>query len=334
MTAKPSTAPFHWATGSPAHRSPNPIPTPRQDEGLQNGDPADPLAFNSLLGNVTDWTVYLGQFSVSTGVEYRAAYQVWDSVGGASLGHLTSVTGDILLAANDGVILQAGGTGTPTIYLDHVNDTVRLQSFGADGAVLLRAGWALNDQSFRVGFGDTAGDGTGYPTYTWDLSPSSGGWFAFDSVATASVVLWVPHAGGSGDDTASLVNHTGGAAQMYARCRMPRPVAVSEDGVIYRETITGMTVVFAAEAAATQPTVTLYRELKDGSATKTAVATCTCPASATRQTTTAPSITNGDLDWATYRYFLEWDSLAGVADGAASRGVEQVLVSVRTRAGV
>lgn len=85
---------------------------------------------------------------------------------------------------------------------------------------------------------------------------------------------------------------------------------------------------------ATQPTVILYRELKDGSATKTAVATCTCPASATRQTVAAPSITNGDLDWATYRYFLEWDGLAGVIDGAAARGVEQVLVSFRTRAGL
>ena len=328
MTNKPSTAPFHWATGSASYRSPNPIPTPRQDEGLQNGDPADPLAFNSLLGNVTDWTVYLGQFSVSTGVDYRTALQIWDSVGGASLGYLGSSAGDILLSADDGLILQAAGSLTPTIYLDDAAGTVRLQSNSIDAAVAIRDGWALNDNSFRLGFGDTVGDGTGYPVYTWDHSPSDGcGWAAFDPFGASStgVGLYILN------DYARLENQTGGVATLQARAQVKPALAVSEDGATARWTVTEVVAVFTAATTA-QPTVKLIRTTRDGANTRTVMATCQPTAVASRQTITDNTITSADLDFATYRYFLEWEE-TGIANTALSRGVEQVLVRVRTRAG-
>ena len=327
----PALPPPTWATNSGTRDPSGAIPSGRQGTGWVTGETITAKNFNALLGQTADWLTYLAELFPSNGVVSAVSYRVVDAVGGSDIGQMSHSAGDLVIDAADGISIVGGGSGTPTMYLDDAAGTVRLQSYGADAAVIIRAGWDLNDQSFRVGFGDRVGDGTGYPTYKWDLSPAMGGWMAFDSVATAGVVLYVPHIGGSGDDTASLVNHTGGVAHMYARTPLRQAVRVSEDSATVRETVKLLTVVFAAEVAATQPTVILVRETKDGSATKTAVATVTCPASATRETATSGAV-SVDLDWSTYRYFLEWNALAGVADGAAARGVEQVIVDVLTRA--
>jgi hypothetical protein len=330
--ARPSTPPPSWATNAGTRDPSGAITSGRQGTGWVPGESIAARAFNAVLGQFADWIVYAATLLPADGIVGAVAFRVYDAIGGNLVGTVSHSAGDLTVTAEAGLVLIADGAGTPGIYLDDAAGTVRLQSYAADAAVIIRSGWNLNDQDFRVGFGDIVGDGTGYPTYSWDLSPSMGGWMAFDSVATAGVVLYVPHAGGSGDDTANLVNHTGGISHMYARCPLRRSVAISEDGATSRETVKLLTVIFAAEVAATQPTVILYEEIKDGSAVKTAIATCTCPASATRQTVTSGVLT-ADLDWATYRYFLEWDALAGVVDGAGARGVEQVIVDILTRAG-
>lgn len=326
--ARPSSTVPTWATNVGRRGT---LTAGLQATGWVAGQPLDPLLINAIEGPLADWVGWLASDVSPSGQALRAtSFSVVDAPGGTVLGYLGSSSGDILLSSDDGVILQASGSLTPTIYLDDAAGTVRLQSSGADGAVLIRAGWALNDQSFRVGFGDTAGDGTGYPTYTWDLSPAFGGWSAYATSGTGlAVVGFDPASSTATADYARIWNYSGATSRLFARSALRQSVLISEDGAVARETAFQLQIRFESDAAGAQPTVSLVAKTS-GSAT--IIATCTCGSSTSAQTITSSPFTH-DFDWSANRYFLEWDSVSTVADGQGSRIVSRVSLSNLTRAG-